>query len=55
MLKKGEQVTVDGWQARNGSNFANAKSVDVNGRSLSAASSNKNPESEKGIATSGAR
>lgn len=39
MLKADEQVTVEGWQAKDGSDRANAKSVSLNGRTLSAASS----------------
>jgi len=40
MLKTGEQVTVDGWQAKDGSHLANAKSFKMpNGKTMSAASS----------------
>jgi hypothetical protein len=40
MLKKGEQVTIEGWLARDGSQSANAKSVKFDtGKTLSAASS----------------
>jgi len=40
MLKKGEQVTIDGWLAKDGSQSANAKSVKFeNGKTMSAASS----------------
>jgi len=39
-LKQGVQVTVDGWQARDGSNRGNAKTVKIpNGKTLNAASS----------------
>lgn len=39
MLHVGEEVNVEGWRARDGSTRANAKSVNLNGRVLSAASS----------------
>jgi hypothetical protein len=40
MLKAGEQVTVEGWQAKDGSHLANAKSFKMpDGKTLSAASS----------------
>jgi len=39
-VKTGDQVTVTGWQARDGMHFANAKDVMLsNGRDLNAASS----------------
>jgi Family of unknown function (DUF6152) len=40
MLKTGESVTVDGWQAKDGSHLANARSLTMpNGKTMSAASS----------------
>ena len=40
MLKTGEQVTIEGWQAKDGSHLANAKSFKLpNGKTMSAASS----------------
>jgi len=39
MLQVGEQVKIEGWRARDGGDRANAKSVEVKGRTLSAASS----------------
>lgn len=40
MLKTGESVTIDGWQAKDGSHVANAKSLKMpNGKTMSAASS----------------
>jgi len=40
MLKTGESVTVDGWQAKDGSHLANARSLKMpNGKTMSAASS----------------
>jgi DNA/RNA endonuclease YhcR with UshA esterase domain len=40
MLKTGEQVTVEGWQAKDGGKVANAKSFKLpDGKTLSAASS----------------
>jgi hypothetical protein len=39
-IKVGDQITVDGWRAKNANNRANVKSVTLsNGRELSAASS----------------
>lgn len=39
-LKPGDQITIDGWQAKNGTNRANAKSITMpNAAPLSAASS----------------
>jgi hypothetical protein len=39
MLKEGEQITADGWLAKDGSKSASAKSVKVAGKELFAASS----------------
>ena len=39
MLKEGEQITVDGWLAKDGSKSANAKTVNIAGKELFAASS----------------
>ena len=40
LLKTGESVTVDGWQAKDGSHLANAKSLKMpGGKTMSAASS----------------
>lgn len=40
MLKAGEQVTVEGWQAKDGTHYANAKSFKMpDGKTMSAASS----------------
>ena len=51
-LKVGETVTLTGWQAKNGTNFANAEEVTMpDGRKLSAASSFKH----EGVATSGSK
>jgi hypothetical protein len=38
-LKAGSKVTVQGWQAKDGSNFANADQLTMDGKQLSAASS----------------
>jgi uncharacterized protein DUF6152 len=52
-LKHGDQITVAGWAAKDGSNRANAKSVTMPGRKmLMAASSHESPAI--GHATSGA-
>jgi hypothetical protein len=40
MLKAGEQVAVEGWQAKDGSRLANAKSFKMpDGKTMNAASS----------------
>ena len=50
-LKVGEMVSLQGWQAKNGTNFANAEEMTMpNGEKLSAASSY---DERKPIATSG--
>jgi uncharacterized protein DUF6152 len=50
-LKAGEMVTLQGWQAKNGTNFANAEEVTMsNGEKLSAASSY---DKQRAVATSG--
>ena len=52
MLKVGEMINLQGWQAKNGTNFANAEEVTMaNGQKLSAASSFKH----EGVATSGSK
>ena len=38
-LKAGDQVTIDGWMAKNGTDKLSAKSVTTNGHELAAASS----------------
>ena len=54
-LKVGEMVTLQGWQAKNGTNFANAEELTMaNGEKLSAASSYDNIKRE-GVATSGTK
>ena len=53
MLKVGEMVSLQGWQAKNGTNFANAEEVTMaNGQKLSAASSY---DQRKPVATSGSK
>jgi hypothetical protein len=48
MLKQGEHVTVEGWQAKDGSHLANAKSFTLpDGKTMSAASSYTGPTSKK--------
>jgi DNA/RNA endonuclease YhcR with UshA esterase domain len=55
MLKVGEMVNLQGWQAKNGTNFANAEEVTMaNGQKLSAASSHDSIKRE-GVATSGSK
>jgi Family of unknown function (DUF6152) len=52
-LKAGEMVSLQGWQAKNGTNFANAEEVTMpNGEKLTAASSY---DQQKPIATSGSK
>jgi DNA/RNA endonuclease YhcR with UshA esterase domain len=52
-LKVGEMISLQGWQAKNGTNFANAEEVTMaNGQKLSAASSHGEKE---GVATSGSK
>ena len=52
-LKVGEMVSLQGWQAKNGTHFANAEEVTMaNGEKLSAASSYRSGE-RGGVATSG--
>jgi hypothetical protein len=51
-LKMGEMVTLQGWRAKNGSNFANAEEMTINGQKLSAASS-YDSSSRGAVATSG--
>jgi len=53
-LKVGEMVTLQGWQAKNGTNFANAEEMTINGEKISAASSHDNI-SREGVATSGSK
>jgi Family of unknown function (DUF6152) len=54
-LKVGEMVSLHGWQAKNGTNFANAEEVTMaNGEKLSAASSYHTGPPE-GVATSGSK
>ena len=53
-LKVGEMLTLHGWQAKNGTNFANAEEVTMsNGEKLTAASSYKSPTGA--VATSGSK
>ena len=48
-IKVGQMVTLTGWQAKNGTNFANAEEMTMpDGQKLSAASSN-----DRAVATSG--
>jgi hypothetical protein len=55
MLKVGEMVNLQGWQAKNGTNFANAEEVTMaNGHKLTAASSYDSIKRE-GVATSGSK
>jgi len=55
MLKVGEMVNLQGWQAKNGTNFANAEAVTMaDGKKLSAASSHDSIKDE-GVATSGSK
>ena len=55
MLKVGEMISLQGWQAKNGTNFANAEEVTMaNGQKLSAASSYDSIKRE-GVATSGSK
>jgi uncharacterized protein DUF6152 len=55
MLKVGEMVNLQGWQAKNGTNFANAEEVTMaNGQKLTAASSYDTIKRE-GVATSGSK
>ena len=52
-LKAGEMVSLQGWQAKNGTNFANAEEVTMgNGEELTAASSY---DQQKPIATTGSK
>jgi hypothetical protein len=52
-LKVGEMVSLTGWQAKNGTNFANAEEVTMaDGQKLSAASSY---DQRKPVATSGSK
>jgi hypothetical protein len=52
-LKAGEMVSLEGWQAKNGTNFANAEEVTMpNGQKLIAASSY---DQQKPVATSGSK
>jgi len=54
-LKVGEKLSFQGWQAKNGTNFANAQEVTMaNGQKLTAASSHANMKRE-GVATSGSK
>ena len=54
-LKVGEMVSLQGWQAKNGTNFANAEEITMaNGEKLSAASSYDKIKRE-GVATSGSK
>jgi Family of unknown function (DUF6152) len=48
MVKMGEQITVEGWQARDGSNRANANMVTLaGGKKMAAGSSNSERKKEK--------
>jgi len=50
-LKAGEMVTLQGWAAKNGTNFANAEEMTMpDGQKLSAASSN-----DRAVSTSGSK
>jgi hypothetical protein len=52
-LKVGEMVSLQGWQAKNGTNFANADEMTMsNGEKLTAASSY---HQQKAVATSGSK
>ena len=52
-LKVGEMISFQGWQAKNGTNFANAEEVTMgNGEKLTAASSY---DQQKPVATSGSK
>jgi Family of unknown function (DUF6152) len=52
-LKVGEMMSLQGWQAKNGTNFANAEEVTMaNGQKLTAASSY---DQQKAVATSGSK
>lgn len=52
-LKVGEMVSLQGWQAKNGTNFANAEEMTMsNGEKLTAASSH---DQQKAVATSGSK
>jgi len=54
-LKVGVKMSLQGWQAKNGTNFANAEEVTMaNGQKLTAASSYDNIKRE-GVATSGSK
>jgi len=53
-LKVGQMMSLEGWQAKNGTNFANAEEVTMNGQKLTAASSYDNIKRE-GVATSGSK
>jgi hypothetical protein len=54
-LKVGEMVSLQGWQAKNGTKFANAEEITMaNGEKLSAASSYDSIKRE-GVATSGSK
>ena len=53
-LKVGEMVSMQGWQAKNGTNFANAEEMTINGEKISAASSYDSIKRE-GVATSGSK
>lgn len=53
-LKMGEMVTLQGWRAKNGTNFANAEEMLINGQKLSAASS-YDQQSRGAVATSGTK
>jgi len=53
-LKVGEMISLEGWQAKNGTNFANADEITMaSGEKLSAASSFHN--GREGVATSGTK
>jgi uncharacterized protein DUF6152 len=51
-LKVGEMVSLHGWQAKNGTNFANAEEVTIGAEKLSAASSY---DQRTPVATSGTK
>jgi uncharacterized protein DUF6152 len=53
-LKVGQMMSLEGWQAKNGTNFANAEEVTMNGQKLTAASSYDDIKRE-GVATSGSK
>jgi hypothetical protein len=54
MLKAGQAITIQGWRAKNGTNFANADTLSMpDGKKLSAGSSFYTGGQPGGVATSG--